>query len=268
MTPPWAIVVAVAAALAPPPDAHADAAAPRVLRFCVDPNNMPFSNARAEGLENRIAELVAREVGARAEWVQVPQRRGFLRRRLKGGDCDVVPGIAAGVAAVLTTRPYYRSTYVLVTRADRGLDVRSLDDPRLRSLRIGVQIIGDDGVSTPPAHALARLGLEDRVVGYTVFGDYARPDPPARIVEAVANGDVDVAAVWGPLAGYFARRAAVPLRVVPLAPETDPVLQYRFGIAMGVRKRDRALRDALDAALQRRSADVARILDDYGVPRV
>lgn len=267
MTARWAILLTVAAALAPPPDARA-AVAPRVLRFCVDPNNMPFSNAHAEGLENRIAELVARELGARAEWVQVPQRRGFLRRRLKGGDCDVVPGIAAGVDAVLTTRPYYRSTYVLVSRADRRLDVRALDDPRLRSLRIGVQIIGDDAVSTPPAHALARLGLEDRVVGYSVFGDYGRPNPPARIVEAVANGEVDVAAVWGPLAGYFARRAAVPLRVVPLAPGADPALPYRFGIAMGVRKGDRALRDALDAALQRRSADVARILDDYGVPRV
>jgi mxaJ protein len=241
----------------------------RVLRVCADPNNLPFSNARLEGFENEIAALVARDLGADLRYAWAAQRRGFVRNTLGAGECDVVMGVPAGFERVSTTAPYYRSTYVFVSRRDRGLDVSSFDDPRLRHLRVGVQMIGDDYANTPPAHALARRGIVANVVGYSVYGDYARPDPPARIVQAVADGSVDVAVVWGPLAGYFARRAAVPLRLTPVRPSLDPpALPLAFDIAMGVRRGDDALRRELDGVLARRAAEIDAILRRYGVPRL
>ena len=127
---------------------------------------------------------------------------------LKAGNCDVIMGVPVGLDMVGTTRPYYRSSYVFVSRSDRRLDIASMTDPRLKTLKIGVQLIGADGSNTPPGHALAEQGIVNNVVGYTVYGDYRQPDPPAQILEAVARGDIDIAAVWGPLAGYFARRVA------------------------------------------------------------
>jgi mxaJ protein len=251
---------------------EAQAAEPRtsgVLRVCADPNNLPFSNEKGEGFENRIAALVARELGRRVEYTWWAQRRGFVRNTLTEGRCDVLLGVPAGFERALTTAPYYTSAYVFVSPRARHYDIHSFDDPRLRTLRIGVQIVGDDYANTPPAHALARRGIVRNVVGYTLYGDYREPNPPARIVEAVAKGDVDVAVVWGPLAGYFARRSAVPLDVVPVVPRVDPPrLPLTFAIAMGVRRGDAALRDSLERALERRRADVRRILDDYGVPQV
>jgi mxaJ protein len=169
-----------------------------------------------------------------------------------------------------TTDPYYRSTYVFVTRADRGLDtLSSFDDPRLRTLRIGVQLIGDDGANTPPAHALARRGIVDNVRGYMVYGDYARTAPQAEIVDAVAKGDIDVALVWGPTAGYFAAAEQAPLRLVPVSPWLDgPQSPMVFDVSMGVRREDRALRRELDRALARNRDAIQRILDQYHVPRV
>jgi mxaJ protein len=241
----------------------------RVLRVCADPNNLPFSNARQEGFENRIAALAARELGADLRYTWAAQRRGFVRNTLGAGECDAVMGVPAGFERVSTTAAYYRSTYVFVSRRDLGLDVASFDDPRLRRLRVGVQMIGDDYANSPPAHALARRGIVDNVAGYSVYGDYTRPDPPRRIVDAVAAGSVDVAVVWGPLAGYFARAAAVPLRLTPVAPAVDPpALPFAFDIAMGVRRGDDALRKELDEVLVRRAGEIDSILRDYGVPRV
>jgi mxaJ protein len=149
-----------------------------------------------------------------------------------------------------------------------GPHVRSFDDPQLKRLRIGVQIIGDDYANAPPAEALTHRGIVRNVRGYSVIGDYRDPNPPSRIVRAVASGEVDVAVVWGPLAGYFARRSTVPLRVVPVSPEVDvPYLPFVFDIAMGVRRGETALRDSLDAVIVRRQRDIDRILADYGVPR-
>ena len=239
----------------------------RVLRVCADPNNLPFSSRRAEGIENRLADLVARELGARVEYTWWAERRGFFGHTLKPGRCDVVMGIPSGYDLMLTTRPYYRSTYVFVSRRGEPA-VRSFDDPRLRTATVGVQLVGDDGQNTPPAHALARRGIVDNVRGYMLYGDYREPDPPARIVDAVARREVDVAVVWGPLAGFFARRAATPLVVTPAAVQRDGPMPLAFDIALGVRKRDAALRDTLDAILVRRRAEVERLLDDYGVPRV
>jgi mxaJ protein len=234
------------------------------LRVCADPNNLPFSNERLEGLENRLAELVARELKTSLRYVWWAQRRGFIRNTLDAGQCDVVMGVPANLPAVLTTRPYYRSGYVFVTRADPQLDVRSFDDPRLPRLRIGVQVVGD-GANTPPMDALARRGLVRNLVGYTVFGDYAQPNPPARIVEAVARGEVDLAVVWGPLAGFFADRYSTPLKLTPVP--ADSTLPLEFAISMAVRKDDQARRAILDSVLVRRRADIETILDDYHVPR-
>ena len=128
------------------------------LRVCADPNNLPFSNDRGEGFENKIAELIAAELGAELKYTWWAQRRGFVRNTLKAGDCDLWPGVISGFELLATSRPYYRSTYVFVTREDRDLDIASFDDPRLRQLTIGVQMIGNDAMNTPPAHALARRG--------------------------------------------------------------------------------------------------------------
>jgi mxaJ protein len=241
----------------------------RVLRICADPNNLPFSNRREEGFENRVAEILARDMGARLEYTWWPQRRGFVRNTLRARKCDVMPGVASGYELVLSTKPYYRSTYVFVSRKDRHAGIRSLDDPRLRGLKIGVQLIGEDGFNTPPVHALSRRGIVGNLVGYTVYGDYSQENPPARIVDAVAAGEVDVAIVWGPLAGYFAKRQPVELELVPVAPAVDvPFLPFVFDISVGVRREDVALKQELEGILARRRADILRVLNAYGVPLV
>jgi mxaJ protein len=238
-----------------------------VLRVCADPNNLPYSNEKREGFENRIAELVARELKAEPRYTWWAQRRGYIRNTIRAGLCDVYIGMPTGLDMLLLTRPYYRSTYAFVTKRN-GPRVASFDDPKLKRLRIGVQIIGDDYANAPPAEALTHRGIVKNVRGYTVIGDYHEPNPPSRIVRAVAKGEVDVAVVWGPLAGYFARKSPVPLRVVPVTPEVDvPYLPFVFDIAMGVRRGDTVLRDSLDAVIARRQHDIDRILADYGVPR-
>jgi mxaJ protein len=258
-----ALLAAVGAAAC----ARAEATPARELKVCADPNNLPFSNAKGEGFENRIAELVARELGARVRYTWWAQRRGFFRSTLKAGTCDVVIGMPATLEMAAATRPYYRSTYVFLTRRDRGLNLRSFDDPRLKTLRIGVQIVGDDGFNTPPVHALTRRGVIGNLRGYTVYGDYSRPNPPAAIVDAVADGEVDVAIVWGPLAGWFAKQAKVPLSIVPVRPQIDPpFLPFVYDISMGTRRGD-TLTTRLNDIIVRRRAEIERILDDYGVPR-
>lgn len=241
----------------------------RVIRVCADPNNLPFSNDAREGFENRIAELLAADRGVRLEYTWWAQRRGFIRNTLQAGACDVVMGVPSGYELTRTSRPYYRSTYVFTVRRDRVPQLRSLDDPRLRDLRIGVQMVGDDFANTPPAHALAKRGLVRNVVGYSVYGDYSKPAPLAAIVNAVDRGDVDAALVWGPAAGYFARSAHHPLDVTPITPKADsPSLPFEFDISMGVRRADAALQAELDDFIARRHGDIDRILERYGVPRV
>jgi mxaJ protein len=241
----------------------------RELRVCADPNNLPFSNRRGQGFENRLAELVARDLGAEVRYTWWAQRRGFFRSTLNAGLCDLVAGMPASLELAWPTRPYYRSSYVFVSRRDRGLAIRSFDDPALRSLTIGVQLIGDDYTNTPPAHALARRGITGRLVGYRVQDDYAQPNPPAQIVDAVARGEVDIAVVWGPLAGYFAGRQRVPLVLTPVEPRIDlPFLPFVFDIAMGVRRGDTAFRASVESVLVRRRPEIDRLLAEYGVPRL
>ncbi|MCU1381423.1 MAG: putative methanol oxidation protein [Acidobacteria bacterium] len=237
------------------------------LRVCSDPNNMPFSNVKRQGFENKIAELVARDLGRPLAYFWSPQRRGFVRNTLAAGQCDVMMGVPVQYDRVQSTRAYYRSSYAFVARRDRHLRVASFDDVRLKTLKIGIQITGDDYNNPPAAQALAARHLGNNVRGYTVYGDYSKPDPQRDVVDAVADGRVDIAVVWGPFAGYYGRREPAPMDVVPVSAERDgPGVAFAFDIAMGVRRGDRTLRDALDAVIVRRHAEIRRILTSYGVP--
>jgi mxaJ protein len=241
----------------------------RTLRVCADPNNLPFSNRAQQGFENKIADLLAKDLGVRVEYTWWAQRRGFIRNTLNAELCDVVMGVPSSFDLALVSSPYYRSSYVFVSRRDSNLRIRSFDDPALRRARIGVQLVGDDGANTPPVHALGSRGITGNLTGYTVYGDYSKPAPTAEIIDAVARGDVDVAIVWGPTAGYFARTQRVPLTVTPVSPQIDlPFLPFVYDISLAVRREDKALRDTLDALLIRERPVIRKILDDYGMPRI
>jgi quinoprotein dehydrogenase-associated probable ABC transporter substrate-binding protein len=239
------------------------------LRVCADPNNLPFSDAQQSGFENKLAAFVAAELGKTVTYTWWAQRRGFIRNTLKAQQCDLIIGVPVGYDPVETTRPYYRSTYVFVSRRDRDLDIASLADERLRQLSIGVHLIGDDGSNTPPADALALRGITGNLKGYMVYGDYRQSSPPARLIEAVGHGDIDVAAAWGPLAGYSARSSPVPLRLTPIEDDGQfAPLKFRFAVAMGVRKGDHGLREQLDAVIDRKRPEIRELLASYGVPLV
>jgi quinoprotein dehydrogenase-associated probable ABC transporter substrate-binding protein len=242
---------------------------PQEFRVCADPNNLPFSNQKQEGFENRLAELLAREFDRPVAYTWWPQRRGFMRNTLNAGICDVVMGVPTGYDPALTTRPYYRSTYVFVCAKNAGYQIASFDDPLLRKLRIGVHLIGDDYTNSPPAHVLSAKGIVNNVVGYSVFGDYAEDSPPGKIISAVAAKEIDIAVVWGPIAGYFAQKQSVSLTLVPVPTEAaSPSLPFAYSISLGVRPKDTILKARLDEILIRKSADVNKILQEYGVPLV
>ena len=231
------------------------------LRVCAEPDNLPFSRADESGFENRIARLLAEELGVELRYTWAPQRRAFVRKTFGEGACDVWMGVPARFERMLTTKPYYRSTYVFVSSKSA---LGSFDDPRLQKLRIGVQLPGDDLAATPPGHALALRGAVHNVVGFTVYGE--RP-VSERMVAAIAAGKLDAALLWGPAAGFFAH--AKRLRVAPAkAPPELAALPFEFSIAVGVRKGENALRERLNEALERRKAQIDAVLDDYSVPRV
>ena len=247
--------------------AFATIADARELRVCADPNNLPFSNERGEGFENKIAELIANELGVTLSYTWWAQRRGFIRNTLNTGSCDLVTGTTNGIEMLRTTLPYYRSGYAFVTRQD-GPKVSSLNDPILHNLRIGIQLVGEDGANPPPSEALARRGIVDNVRGYLVYGDYREQNPAAAIMDAVAKGEIDVAIVWGPVAGYFAGRESVPLKVALVTPQNDgPRVPMVFDINMGVRRDDPTLRDEINAALSKLRPKIDAVLANYGVPR-
>jgi mxaJ protein len=178
-------------------------------------------------------------------------------------------GMPSTADRILATAPYYTSTYVFLSRRSAGRPITSLDDPRLRQLRIGVHFIGDDYHNTPAAAALARRGIVRNVAGYSIYGDYSKPNPPAALVYAVARGDVDLAIVWGPFAGYFGPRAGVPLVSTPVMPTIDgPGATFAFAISAGVRRGDTALRAAVDRAMVAERPAIRSVLAKYGVPMV
>jgi mxaJ protein len=231
------------------------------LRVCADPDNLPFSNRAQQGFENRIAKLIARDLHTTVEYTWQRMGRGFVRNILNKHQCDVLLGIPEAFRPVLTTTPYYRSTYVFVTRKSNKVHLTSFDDPSLKHMRIGVQVLSEE--YAPPAQALGRRGLVANIVGFETTGADAK-----SIVDAVAKNKVDTAVVWGPLAGYFSRHYINKLEITPTPAFDAPALPLAFSISMGVRKSDVALRDRLNAVLVRRKKQIDGILASYGVPLV
>lgn len=239
------------------------------LRVCADPNNLPFSNREEEGFHNRLAELFAEEMGlSGVTYTWWPQRRGFVRNTLKKKRCDVIFGVPQGYDILQSTRPFYRSPYVIVQRADADFEVTSLDDPILEELEIGVALIGDDYMNTPPAHVLSVRGMTGNVEGYPVYGDYADDSPPKEIVLAVARGDVDLAMVWGPVAGYWASRQDVELTMHPLpAVDERTGLPLNFNMSLGVRRGEDEWQARLEKVIEENQEEIYAILrDEFGVP--
>ncbi len=258
-----AAVVACALLAAQPPSTNPVLAQSQLpsLRVCGDPDNLPYSNERLEGFENRIAAVVAAELGATPVYAWWPHQRGLVRNTIDAGTCDVIFGVPEGLDFVLWTEPYYRSSYVMAYRNDRGYDFRSLDAPELGQLRIGVH------VNTPPEESLARRGLLDNVSTYSLFFDpRGDRDRPRKLLDDLVAGAVDVAVAWGPLAGYAARTSDAPLELVPL--EDEPGVPLSFDISMGVAKGNDELKDRLEAAIDRRRTEIRAILEEYGVPLV
>lgn len=237
----------------------------RVLRVCSDPNNLPLSNQAGEGFENRIAELLAHHLNARLEYTWWPQRKSFLRQSLDAHRCDLVIGMPSASDDILASQPYYRSTYVFVSRHDRHLGVASLSDPRLSGWRIGIHLVGDN--YAPPGYALAMGGLSANLIGFSLFGKDGEPNPAAKLVDAVAHGDVDIGIAWGPLAGYFAQRAKTQLDLVPVSPSTFMGVPFTYEISVGVRKDDHELKREVDDILNHQCAAVQQVLAQYGAPQ-
>jgi mxaJ protein len=237
------------------------AAAPRELRVCADPDNLPYSNRAEEGFENRIARLVASDLGVELRYYWLPQWRGYARKTLEQNRCDLIPGIAQADESVLATASYYRGTYALVYAPARFPGLASLDDPRLRSARIGIQVVGIDAIPTPAARALADRGMVDNVVGYPVMGETPSAE---RIVDALAGGALDVGIVWSAQPGYFIAQRHLALDVVPIRRDAgDPALD--FAIAMGVRRDDVALKREVDASLAHLAPRIDTVLRAYAV---
>ena len=236
----------------------------RELRVCADPDNLPYSDRDARGFENRIAELVARDLGAKLRYYWLPQWRGYARKTLSQHHCDVIPGIAQADESVLATNAYYRGSYAFIYSPTRFAGLASLDDPRLRSAHIGVQVVGIDATPTPAARALAQRGIVANVVGYPVMGE---TPSAARIVDAIADGALDIGIVWSPQPGYFVAKRNLALDVVPIRRDaSDPA--FDFAIAMGVRRDDAALQQALNASLARLAPQIDAVLREYAVRRV
>lgn len=237
------------------------------FRVCADPENLPFSNQQLEGFENKIAGVMANELGASLSYIWWGQRRGFIRNTmnatLESSRCDVMIGAPQGYDLVRTTKAYYRSTYVFVYRKDKGLRISSLDDPILKKVKLGVHLLGDDYSNPPPVHELAKRGIVKNVLGFDTF--YSAKNPPSTIIDAVASGKIDAAIAWGPAVGYFVMHQQVPMAMVAV-PSRKGDLPFAFDISMGVKRGDDALADRVQKAMDRRQADITRILKDYGVP--
>jgi mxaJ protein len=236
----------------------------KTLRVCAHPDNLPFSAQDESGFDNKIARELANELGARLEYTWYEPQHGLVRKTLGEHRCDVLFGLPQGYDGVLASVPYYTSRYVFIYRNDRPQPLASFDHPALRSSRIGVQIVGDDMATTPAGHALAMKGVK-HVVGFPVYGD--RP-AVARMASAIARGDLDAGVAWGPAAGYFAAKEGGALAVEPAIAPTGLELPFEFAITLGVRRSDKALKEALDAAIEHRHAAIHAILRSYHVPLV
>ena len=229
------------------------------LRVCADPNNLPFSDEAGEGFENRIAQLIAEDLGLPVSYVWFPQVVGFVRNTLRARQCDLVPGTVGGDTILDNTNPYYHTAYMVVTRAADAIEADSLADPAFADKRIGVV------AATPPVDLLLRHGLMPRVQPYRLAVDTRAESPARRMLQDVAEGKIDVALVWGPIAGYAIKREGLPLRAAFIRPEPDaPRMDYR--ITMGVRTGEPEWRRRINQALRRKQDAIAAVLAEYGVP--
>ena len=271
----FGLLTALALTVLPGPAAAQDKPAQRTaLRVCQDPNNLPFSNTSGEGIENRIAEVFGKALNLPVTYYSFPQRLGFIRNTLRyklpGADfpCDIVMGVPVGYDQVSVTKPYYRSTYALVLAKGKGLDsVATIDDflkadpARLRALRIGVYD------RSPASEWLVKHQLVESGVPYQIMNADPKQYPGEIIERDLAAGKIDAAIVWGPIAGYFAGRLKnQPLVVIPM--KSEPGVKFDFQMAMGVRYGEREWKQQIEDLIDSRSAEIAAILKEFGVPVV
>jgi quinoprotein dehydrogenase-associated probable ABC transporter substrate-binding protein len=233
---------------------------PKVLRVCADPRNMPFSNDKGEGFENKLAELFAAKLQKKLDYMYFPQATGFVKMTLGAHRCDVIMGFPQGDDLAQVTNPYYRTAYALVTKQGSGLDgVTTLEDERLKSKRIGIV------AGTPPATNMAVAGLMMNARPYQLMIDTRLDSSAAAMIKDLMSGEIDGGVLWGPIAGYYAKQANPPLRVVPLVKETSgPKLAFRIG--MGVRPADQNWKRLLNRLIQENQPAINKILIDFGVP--
>ena len=233
---------------------------PKVLRVCADPRNLPFSNEKGEGFENKIAELFAAKLQKTLDYTYFPQAMGFVRVTLGSHRCDLIMGYPQGDDLVQGTNPYYRTTYAIITKPGSDLgDVATLEDPRLKGKHIGIV------AGTPPATNMALAGLMATAKPYPLMID-TRVDSSAKsMIGDLQSGAIDAGVLWGPMAGYYAKQASPPLQVTPLVKETTgPKLVYRIG--MGVRTADQNWKRQVNRLIQENQAEINKILHDFGVP--
>lgn len=229
------------------------------LRVCGDPHNLPFSDQKGDGFENKIAELFAQDLQVPLRYVWYPNTVGFLRNTLRARQCDLVMGIVSGAELVQSTNPYYRSSYVIVTRKADNLAIAGIDDPKLRDLKIGLT------AGTPPSDLAVRSGLIGNVKPYPLFVDTRYDAPGKQMIDDLLQKKIDVALLWGPIAGYFARDHAADLAVVPLK-AAGGNLRLDFYIAMGVRPGENKWKNQINDLIRQNQAKIAGILHDYGIP--
>lgn len=232
---------------------------PKVLRVCADPRNLPFSNEKGEGIENKIAELFANKLQKKLDYVFFPQATGFVRMTLGAHRCDVIMGFPQGDELVQGTNPYYRTSYALVAKAGSGLeDVDTLEDPKLKGKHVGIV------AGTPPATNMAIAGLMGDAKPYPLMIDTRYDNSAQAMIDDLAAGKIDAGVLWGPMAGYYAKKVG-SLHVTPLVKETTgPKLVYRIG--MGVRAADQNWKRQLNKLIQENQGEINKILLDFGVP--
>ncbi|MDR2220168.1 MAG: quinoprotein dehydrogenase-associated putative ABC transporter substrate-binding protein [Methylobacillus sp.] len=235
---------------------------PNTFRVCADQDNMPFSNNKQEGFENKIAELIAKDLGKKLEYQFWVDRFGFIRNTLNAYRCDVIMGTASDVDMMLTSKPYYRSDYVFVYRKDSGLNITNYDSPDLKKAVIG--LVG----MSPPTRPLSDHDLLGNAKPYRLWRDLDQP--PSLLIDDVVKKDIDVAIVWGPIGGYYAKKAPVELVVVPVPEyaQTNVHGKSYWNISVGVRKKDKERMAMIQGALDRRKDDILKILDEYGIPHM
>ncbi|OCK55113.1 substrate-binding domain-containing protein [Bradyrhizobium sp. LMTR 3] len=233
---------------------------PKVLRVCADPHNLPFSNDKGEGFENKLAELFAEKLHKKLDYMYFPQATGFVRMTLGAHRCDVIMGFPQGDDLVQGTNPYYRTAYALIAKKGSGLDeVTTLEDERLKGKHIGIV------AGTPPATNMAVNGLMANAKPYQLMVDTRLDSSGEAMIADLMSGKIDAGILWGPMAGFYAKKADPPLHVTPLVKEkTGPRLAYRIG--MGVRAADQNWKRQLNRLIQENQPAVNRILLDFGVP--